>query len=106
MWFSTRGVQWSVHNSSVRANDASKDKLISFQGDLQGTRVADPRLEAMALKPPVGLQSRCVPSEILDRGSSKLSNLGRGSGKSSKWLTGRALTWWMGPCLPYYAVFD
>ena len=26
----------------------------SFKGDLQGTRVADPRLEAMALKPPIG----------------------------------------------------
>ena len=78
----------------------------SFKGDLQGTRVADPRLEAMALEPPIGLRSRCVPSEILDRGSSKLPNLGRGSCKSGKWLTGRALTWWMGSCLPCYAVFD
>ncbi len=53
---------WSVHTSNVRAND-SRDK--SFKGDLQGIRVADPRLEAMASKSPIGLRSMSVPSEGL-----------------------------------------
>ena len=43
----------------------------SFKGDLQGTRVADPCLEAMALKPPIGLreESRLIRKGDLHQGS-------------------------------------
>ena len=85
-----KGIRWSVHISSIRGNNDLKDKLTGFIGDLQETRVTDPRLEAMASKPPIELRSMRVPSEISDCGSSKLPNLGRGSYESSRWLTGRA----------------
>jgi len=54
-----------------------KDKLTTFKGDLLRTCVADPCLEAMALKPPLGLRSRCVRSPTFDPGRSKLPNLVR-----------------------------
>ena len=50
----------------------------SSKGDLQGTRVADPLLEAIALTPPIGLRSRCVPSEILDRRELQTPKFGPG----------------------------
>jgi hypothetical protein len=54
-----------------------KEKLTTFKEDLLRTYVADPCLEAMALKPPLGLRSRCVRSPTFDAGRSKLPNLVR-----------------------------
>ena len=69
------GILLCVHTRSVRANNTSKDKLSSFEG---GTCEADPRLETMALKFPIGISSVRTFS---DCGSRELQTPKLGPGK-------------------------